>query len=348
MNPVRVSLIGCGQVAGTHLANLKRSERFEIVSVADVAQASAQKRAKEFEIPSWTTDYRTILDDERVEGVFVLTPPSNHAEIAIAAMKAGKHVFCEKPLARTSEQCRQIVRASKETGRVFLLGYPMRHSPDAANLRDIILSGKLGRPVLFRDIWGLCKGSPSPAIHDADLGGGVVYEHTHWLDYVSSIFGPATKVYATVSRFKPDNTTAGDTFTAIIDFAGGDQAVWSESWAAAGFGWEPICVGRHVRPTLDVIGKAGSLHFPTADGQKVLSYYDYKKKLDTPTLQWPWETDWAVNVSGYRSELEHFYDCVRGQTKPLCTAEDGLTAIVLAEAIFQSSRTGNPVLIGNV
>lgn len=344
-NPVRVGIIGCGQVAGTHLNNFQKLPQFQVLVVADTVEAAAKNRAAEYNIPSWTTDYRQVLANPEVDAVLVLTPPINHAEIAIAAMKAGKHVFCEKPLAKTSKQCRDIAQATKETGKVFLLGYPMRHSPDAQNLRQVIQSGKLGRPVCFRDIWGLCKGSPSPAIHDAELGGGVIYEHTHWLDFVLSIFGPAKKVYASLSRLKPDGTTAPDTFTALIDFVSGDQATWSESWAAAGFGWEPLCIGRHVRPTLDVIGSAGSAHFPSAEGHKTLSFYDYKTALDKPAEQWPWETDWAVNINAYKAELEHFHDCIQGKAKPICTGEDGRAAIALAEAILESGRTGNAVML---
>ena len=225
---------------------------------------------------------------------------------------------------------------------MFLLGYPLRHSPDAVNLREQIQSGRLGRPVFFRDVWALCKGSPSPAIHDAEFGGGVLYEHTHWLDLVISIFGPVAKVYASMRRLKPDNTTADDTLIAVIDFESGDQAVWSESWAAPGMGWEPLCIGRRVRPTLDVIGASGTLQFPGPEGQQVLSLYEYQAGSE-PIQQWAWETDWGTSPLAFPREHRHFYDCVRHGVRPICTAADGLLVICLAESITESSRSGLPV-----
>jgi predicted dehydrogenase len=332
-------------VAGIHLKNLKASSSFDVVGLADIVEASAKRRAEEFGVTRWTTRYRELIADREVEAVFALTPPASHAEVSLAAMRAGRHVFCEKPLAMTSQQCRAIVAAQRKSKRVFLLGYPMRHSPDALNLREQIRSGRIGRPVFFRDVWGLCKGSPSPAIHDAKLGGGVLYEHTHWIDFVNFTFGPAWNVYASISRRKPDPTTAPDTFIAVIDFASGDQAVWSESWAAKGLGWDPLCVGRHVRPTTDVIGPNGSIHFPGPDGKKVLALYESKDQSGQPTQQWEWESDWGANREGYRAEIEHFYECVRDGVKPRCTATDGLAAIELVEAILRSGRTGKPVAL---
>jgi predicted dehydrogenase len=345
MNKLRLAVIGCGNISAGHLKNLRASPHFEVVGVADVIEAAAKRRATEFNIPRWTIRYQELLADREVDAVLVLTPPACHAVISIAALRAGKHVFCEKPLAMTTTQCRAICREVRRSGRVFLLGYPMRHSRDALNLRRQIQSGRIGRPVFFRDVWALCRGSLSPAIHDAKLGGGVLLEHTHWLDFVNWVFGPAQKVYATMARFKPDGTTADDTLAAIIAFASGDQAVWSESWAAKGFGWTPLCVGRPVRPTTDVIGPKGSLHFPGPDGRKVLSLYLSKDQSGKPTREWEWEGDWGCNGEAYRIELEHFHDCIRNRAKPLCTAEDGLAAIALAEAIRKSSRMGKAVML---
>ncbi len=343
--PLKVAVIGCGYISIEHLTHLTHSKYFEVMGVADVVKEVAKKRAKEFRIPYWTTNYQNLLSKKEIEAVLILTTPITHREIAITALRAGKHVFCEKPLASSSADCKAIAQAAKKSGRIFLLGYTMRHSPDALNLRKLILSGKIGRPVFFRDIWALSKGSPSPAIHDAKKGGGVLFELSHWLDFILFTFGKPKKVYATMSRFKPDRTTADDTFLVIIDFASGDQAIWSVSWAAKGFGRTPSCVGRHVRPITDIIGPKGSLHFPNADGKKILSLYKGKgQSLNRPAQKWHWETDWGASKNALAIELEHFYQCIRKGVRPLCTANDGLTTVALIEAIKKSSRMGKPVL----
>lgn len=338
MQPCKVAVVGCGNVAGVHLENLRASEDFEILAVADIREDMAFLRADQFGAKHWDTDYRELICLPEVDAVFVLTPPASHAKICVEALRAGKHVFCEKPLAMTSAECKAVTKAADKSGKTFLLGYPMRHSQDARNLREVIQSGRIGRPLLYRDVWALSKGSPSPAIHDAEQGGGVLFEHTHWLDFACWVLGRVRKVHATVARFKPGATTAADTFAATLFFESGDVAVWSESWAAAGFGWDPLGVGRTVRPTLDVIGPLGSLHFPDLAGGQALSLYESHDQGGTATERWDWETDWGVNADAYRREIDHFAACIKGDAVSGCTARDGLQAIALAEAILESSR----------
>jgi len=341
--PLKVAVVGCGRISQVHLPRLKTSDLYEVAGVADVNEDAARSRAEEFGVPRWERDYRAFAAEPGVDALWVLTPAAVHAEVAVTALRAGKHVFCEKPMARTVAQAESMAEAARESGRVLLIGYVMRHSPDALNLRKIIRDGRIGRPVFYRDIWALAKGNPSPSVHDAELGGGIVYEHAHWLDFVSFVFGPARKVYASTMRFKPDDTTADDTFVVIIDFESGDRAVWSESWAALGMGWEPIAVGRKVRPVLDIIGPKGSIHFPDADGAKVLSLYDSKDQDKAPTERWAWEQDWGANIVSFENEHKHFFQCVREGATPNPSPEEALAANALAEAIMESSRTGETV-----
>ena len=344
MKKISAGVIGCGNISFDHCSLLKQSDLYDLVALADISRDALERRAREFDVARRSLHYQDLLADPDVEAVWILTPPASHAEIAIAALRAGKHVFCEKPLARTSAECRAVAAAAQPGHTVFLLGYPLRHSRDALNLRAVIQSGKLGRPVFFRDVWALCKGSPSPAIHDAADGGGVLFEHTHWLDLVRFIFGPVRKVYGSTHRLKPGGTTAEDTFIAILDFVSGDQAVWSESWAAPGMGWDQY-VGRLVRPTTDVIGTAGSLHFPGPRGEQRLTRYENRAGALEPVESWDWENDWGTSEDAFPTEHRHFYDCVRGGASPVCTISDGMAAIELSEAILESSRTGMPVFL---
>lgn len=344
--PMKVGVIGCGTFSAVHLKGLKSLDCFDVVGVADTNGQRAQLRAKEYDVHRWETDYRALTEDPNVEAVFVTTWAAAHAEVTISALQAGKHVFCEKPMARTAAQARAMATAAREADRVLQVGYVMRHSPDALNLRKLILDGRIGRPVFYRDIWALAKGNPSPSVHDADIGGGIIYELGHWLDYASFVFGPAKKVYATTARFKPDPTTADDTFLLIIDFHSGDQAIWSASWAARGMGWDVQAVGRKVRPTTDIIGRKGSIHFPGPGGEMILSLYESKDQDGAPTERWEWEQDWGANRSALKAEVMHFYRCVREGLTPVPSPEEALVANVLAEAAMESSRTGNPVYLG--
>ncbi|MFC1737171.1 Gfo/Idh/MocA family protein [Candidatus Hydrogenedentota bacterium] len=343
--PLKVAVIGCGGFSAVHLPKLQEMDCFKLAGIADVDEGAARARAEEFGVPRWEKDHRAFLEDSDIEAFVVITPASTHAGISVDALDAGKHVFCEKPMARSVADARAMAYAASAADRVLQIGYLMRHSPDALNLCEVIQEGRIGRPVFFRDIWALSKGHPSPRIHDLELGGGIIYEHAHWLDFMTLIFGAPRKVYASTSRFKPDPTTADDTFIVIIDFDSGDQAVWSESWAAQGMAWEPLAVGRHVRPTLDIIGPKGSIHFPGPNGEKVLSLHESNDQDKGATEQWQWEQDWGVNTSSIKSELRHFYECVREGKAPRPSPEEALMANILAEAIVESSRSGEPVYL---
>jgi predicted dehydrogenase len=344
MTPIKIALIGCGMASDWHLEELaKLRDLFEVKALCDINEGRARALMEKWDVRRWESDYQVLLNDPEIECIWVMTPPFNHAEICIAALKAGKHVFCEKPLARTSEQCRQIEEVARKSDRVFVLGYPMRFSEDAINLRRLVQQEVVGRPVVFRDVWAVCKGSESPAIHDEEQGGGVIFEHTHWLDFVTWMFGKPKKVYASTRKMKAGPTTADDTFIAIIDFVSGDQAIWSESWAATGFGWEPMCVGRAgIRPTFDVIGQSGVIQFPNTRGEKVMSLYSYENQ-ERPIQTWTWEHDWGTTEDAFPNEHRHLFDCIRNGAKVRCQAQDGVLAVQLAEAINESSRTGMPV-----
>jgi len=150
VTPISVAVVGCGHISWIHLENLCRSPSYKVAVVADVIESEARCVAEYYRIDGWTRDYRDILSRPDVEAVFVLTPPSAHAAIAIAALRAGKHVFCENPLARNLEDCKAVIAQTKNSDRVLFLAYPLRFSRDAQNVRHVISSGMLGRPVFFR------------------------------------------------------------------------------------------------------------------------------------------------------------------------------------------------------
>ncbi len=339
--PINVAMVGCGHIGWIHAENIVQSSRFRLVAVCDVVEAEAKCMSSHYGIGRWCTQIEDVLTSD-VEAVLILTPPDTHVSLAKQSLKADKHVFCEKPLAKSVDECTDLLAALSTTDRVFLVGYPMRFSRDAVSLRESILSGRIGRPVFFRDVWALCKGSESRAIHDLAQGGGVLFEHTHWLDFVVSLFGSVDTVYSQVMRLKPEQTTALDTFVLTLRFSSGDIAVWSESWAARGFGWSPLAFARKFRPTLDVIGPLGSIHFPDPAGKPRLSLYTHETG-DQPAESWRWETDWGFNGAAYPDELDHFYSCVRHGEQPRCTARDATMPIRIVEAALESAKTGEVV-----
>ena len=141
MKKNRVGIIGCGFIAnGKHLPVMATIEGVELVAFCDIILERAQAAAKQFGTPDALvcTDYHDVLAREDIDVIHVCTPNSSHAEISIAAMKAGKHVMCEKPMAKTAAEAKAMLDASRETGKKLTIGYQNRFREDFA-LHEIAL-----------------------------------------------------------------------------------------------------------------------------------------------------------------------------------------------------------------
>ena len=124
MEKVRIGIIGCGGIAnGKHLPALQKVKEAELVAFCDIIEEKAVKAAKEYGTPDAKvyTDYKELLKDESIDAVHVLTPNRSHSFISIDAMRAGKHVMCEKPMAKTYAEAKEMVEVAKETGKVLIL-----------------------------------------------------------------------------------------------------------------------------------------------------------------------------------------------------------------------------------
>lgn len=144
---VKVAIIGCGGIAnGKHLPSLSKLQTVELVAFCDVRIERAEKAAREYgaENAKVYGDYRELLQDESIEVVHVLTPNDSHAEISVAALDAGKHVMCEKPMAKTAEEARLMLEAAKRSGKKLTIGYNNRFRPDSQHLHNICQRGDLG------------------------------------------------------------------------------------------------------------------------------------------------------------------------------------------------------------
>src|SRR5215216_7969166 len=158
MKDIRIGLIGAGFMGKAHAMAFKNvplvfgnepgQPILEII--ADVDEQAVAKRAAEFGFARWTTNWREVIEDPQVDIVDITTPNHLHAEMAIAAAEAGKHVYCEKPRANTSEDAARIVAAVEKAGVTSIVGFNYLKNPAQAFARQLIESGELGEITLFR------------------------------------------------------------------------------------------------------------------------------------------------------------------------------------------------------
>ena len=146
MRKLKVGVLGCGGIANRkHLPAMAKNGNFEIVAFCDIIRERAEKAKAEFgeQGAAVYTDYKELLKED-VEAVYVLTPNSSHGPISIDAMEAGKHVMCEKPMAKTSAEAEAMLEASERTGKLLTIGYQNRYRSDSQYLKRACESGDLG------------------------------------------------------------------------------------------------------------------------------------------------------------------------------------------------------------
>lgn len=145
---IRLGVIGCGMVAHYHMKNLMTDDRVELLWIAEISKKALKAAGEEFAVPNATTDYKVMLEDPALDAVVVSTPPTTHAPIGIAVMRAGKHLMLEKPIAHTVSDARKLLRESEKHPHLTITDCSCRHArlnPKFRTIKKFIASGKIGR-----------------------------------------------------------------------------------------------------------------------------------------------------------------------------------------------------------
>ena len=185
---VKVGIIGCGGIGqNKHMPSLSKIENVQIVAFCDLIEERAQMCKEKFGTPDAfvCTDYKELLAIEDIEVVHVLTPNREHAQITVDALYAGKHVMCEKPMAKTAEGARQMVAAAKATGKKLAIGYQHRMKAEARYAKEYIESGAVGEIYYANCLATRRRGTPNWGVFldaEAQGGGPIIDIATHSLD----------------------------------------------------------------------------------------------------------------------------------------------------------------------
>ena len=151
---IKVGIIGCGKIAQVrHIPEYAANPHAEVYGFYDINQARAEELAKKYGGKAFAS-YEELLADPEIEAVSVCAANHAHAEISIAALKAGKHVLCEKPMAISLEECEAMVAAAKESGKYLMIGQNQRLAKAHAKAKELIEQGAIGKVLTFRTIFG--------------------------------------------------------------------------------------------------------------------------------------------------------------------------------------------------
>lgn len=353
MKKIAVGIIGCGGIANNkHMPALKALEEVEMTYFCDTTLERAREAAEKFGASGAkiTTDYKALLADPTLGAVHVLTPNDSHAHITVAALEAGKHVMCEKPMAKTAAEARAMLDAAKRTGKLLTIGYQNRYRNDSTYLYRACQNGDLGDIYMAKahairrravPTWGVFLDA------EAQGGGPLIDIGTHALDLtlwcmdnyaVKSVQGTVYRKLADQKEtgnawgdWDPEAFTVEDSAFAFITMKNGASIFLESSWALntldVGEAKTTLCgtkAGADMRDDLRInsvnFGKLTTLK--PALGAEGVDFYD-GDALEAKDL-----------------EARCFYDAVLYGKELLVKPEQALVVTEILEAVYESAKTG--------
>ena len=327
---MRVGLVGAGFMGTAHAAAWAATDA-QLIGVIAGPDSLPGELADRHGIRAYE-DMTALIND--VDVVDVCAPTYLHHELVMAALRARRHVVCEKPLALTTEQGEEMVAASRDAGVALLVGHVVRFFPEYAAAKARVADGSLGEPGVLRlrrDTFAPRKRAGNWFLDEGKSGGLVLDLMIHDFDYARWVAGDVDTVYARSLRgVRPE--AAVDHALAILRHRGGAITHVEGSWAYPSpvfhTGGEIACTG-------------GLVQWDSEDTSPVRPVLvDTSVAGDVPAPRSPLrDSPWAV-------EIRHFLAVIRGEVEPRVTAEDGLEALRIATAAAESIRRGEPVTVG--
>ena len=319
---VRIGIVGCGGIAHAHLAGYRSSARAEVVSVYDVSTKAAEKFAGE--CGAQVVDSPAQMAKADIDAVSICTPPATHLAVCKPFLKAGIPILCEKPLEANLKAAEKLQEAVHSSKTLFMTAYCHRFHPAILELKNLITTGTLGKPLFFRNIFaGFFALKGNHRANPALSGGGCVVDNcSHAVDLFRFLVGEPTEVQA---------FTGNVLQKAAVE----DIGLLQLSMRGKAFGEITSCYSLKVAGNwVEWYGTLGTaLVSYWNDSQPDLVYKLAGEKA--------WTTvDCSQHPDRFSAEVTHFLDCVQMGQKPLVTVDDGYRTSRVIDAAYTSALKG--------
>jgi len=347
---VKLGIVGCGRVSVTHhLPVLKKLPGVEVVALADINKDCLNWTGDRFQIKQRYTDHRSLLDNPSIDAVAVCVPVQSHAEIALNVLDAGKHLFIEKPLALSLDECDRLIEHARKVNTKVMVGFNLRYHRLVREARRIIQQGSLDTIESIRTSWTsalrLRQNIPEWRNQRA-LGGGALFEiAVHHFDLWRFLLRcEVEEIFATSRSDSWDDETVAVT----ARMTNGVLAISNFSERTSDSNELEIC-GRTGRLYLSLYNFYGFEFYSTATipgGIKPRLIKIGKVLKDFPKGV-------SVMLHGgdflmtYQSEWQHFIDAIQNDTRLECSLEDGRRALQVVLAAIESSSLGQLVKVNH-
>lgn len=334
MNKLKVAVIGCGKIAQVrHLPEYAASEHVEIVAVCDIVKDRAEEMADQYNAKAYT-DYQEVVQLADIDVVSVCLPNYLHAPVSIAALNAGKHVLCEKPMATSKEEAEGMVAAARTNDKKLMIAHNQRFNASHQKAKDILDSGKLGKIYSFRTTFG----HPGPEGWSVDGPNSWFFDKekafigamgdlgVHKSDLLRYLLGEFSEVGAFIETNAKQNTAVDDNAVCILRTETGVIGTLTASWA--------YTTGDD--NSTKIYGENGTL---LIEGDPIYSLIEEYKNGDVVNHKLG---KIQTNEAGGQTTshvIDHFIHCILEDKEPLVTGEEGMKSLEIILGAIASQET---------
>jgi predicted dehydrogenase len=340
---IRAGIIGAGWPGGQHAKGYAEAGGFKIVAVADLIPARRERMMSEFGVARQYADANELIKDKEIDVVSVCLPNHLHAPLTLAALRAGKHVICEKPPTMNAGEAKKIEKAAAKAKKIVMYAVQRRFGSAEQAAKQAIVKGLAGDVYHARAGFMRTRGIPIGTGWFTDKsksgGGALIDIGVHMLDLAWYLLGQPKPVGAygtTYQKFRSivaaDRTyDVEDAAFALVRFEGGKSLELATSWA---LNQPPQQQGNLVR----IFGDKAAVDVYTKDGATI--YRDFNERGDSKSsvLKPP-------RVVSHPALMRHFKECVNGKAKPIIGAREGVMLMQMLDGIYRSAGTGKSVEI---
>lgn len=325
---IRFGILGCGMIADFHAAAIGALENAQLVGVADASCKKAEQFADKYAVKAYT-DYEDMLQDACIDAVCICTPNGYHAENAITALQAKKHVVLEKPMAIHTADAQRIIKACKENDRLLTVVSQLRFSEDVGRVKQLLAENAFGKLVfcnLSMKYWrdpayyaaGVWKGTKA-----LDGGGALMNQGIHGVDLLLYIAGDA-KVLGAKTQTVFHDIEVEDTAVAMLEFENGCVGTLEASTCAYP-GFERV---------IEITGSEGCAILRENTLTKLIVHGETVIDRENVTLAGTASDPAAMSHSLHAMQIDNFIQAIYGQEELLMDCRQGQRAVKLIEEIY--------------
>lgn len=352
MSKIKVGIIGTGSISHLHIQGYLKNPDVELYALCDINEERVKAVGEKYKVSRIYTDMNDMLKLEELDAVSVCTWNSAHAPCSIAALKAGKHVICEKPMAMNAEEARAMKKAADEAGKLLMIGFVRRFGNDANIIKDYQSTDFLGDIYYAKATYLRRKGNPGGWFGDkARSGGGPLIDlGVHVIDLTRFLMDnpkPVSVYGATFQKLFDRKNIKGGTGYCSMEKTNQDVCD-VEDLATAMIRYDNgAVVSIEASFSLNIKKDEGIIElFGTKGGAKLSPELEMYTEINDYMVDVQLAAKTALDFNGlFDNEINHFVDCVKGEAQCISPAEHGIEIMTILDAIYESARTGHEVVM---